>query len=371
MRILKMTMFFTGALLIPCLCAAQGTSGYAMNGPSLGLVFESDSAAIRPILGVPGAATLGVALDPGFSVDRAVVAPGGDFALAVAKADFRVAVIRSAGSAAQWLAPATGEAPDLIAFSPQGGSAALYYRASSRLVVVSGLRSPTPHVTVVDPASLPGAPSLVAVSEDAAALLLAIPEGDAAALYYLAAVHAASPSGPVGGTRPESLAPSLTTRARSHNAFAQRLGSFQSVSALRFAGTGSDALVADGKASAAYLIQDVSGTAQITKIGSAQDGLAQPAAIEAIDARRVLVVNTGPANLTILSRDGAPAVSIQCGCKPAGLSQLAGNSVYRLTDPSKEPIWLFDAGGSEARIVAVPPDRSQGATVAAAKGGQQ
>jgi hypothetical protein len=366
MRTLIKTTFFTGALLIPCLCAAQGTSGHAMNGPSLGLVFESDSAAIRPVLGIPGAATLGVALSPGFALDRAVVAPGGDFALALAKDNFRLALIR-AGGAAQWLAPATGEAPDLIAFSPGGSAAALYYGTSGRLMVLSGLRGQTPQVEEVAPASLPAAPSLVAVSEDGTSLLLAISEGDATAVYYLPAVQAASPGVPAGGNRQESISASVRTR----NTFAQRLGTFQSVSALSFAGTSFDALLADGKANAVYLIQDASGAAQISTLGSAQDGLAQPAAVEAMDAVRVLVVNAGAANLTILARDGAPAVSIQCGCKPAVLSQMAGNSVYRLTEPSKGPMWLLDAGGTEARILAVPPDRSQSAAAARMKGVQQ
>jgi len=367
MRIIIKTTLFFGALLIPCLCAAQATSGYGMSGPSLGLIFESDSAAIRPILGIPGAATLGVALNPGFTVDRAIVAPGADFALTVAKDSFRLAAVRAAGSAAQWLTPATGEAPDFIAFSPRGSSAALYYRSAGRLVVLSGLRSQTPQIVVVDTASVPAAPSLVAVSEDAASLLLAVDEGESAALYYLPAAPVANTKAPVGRVQ----ASSLRASALSSNGVAQRLGTFQSVSALRFAGAGADALLADGKANAVYLIQDASGTAQIRVLGSAQDGLSQPTAVEAMDALRVLVVNAGAANLTILSRDGAPAVSMQCGCTPVGLHQLAGNSVYRLTEPSKEPMWLLDAGGVEARIVAVPPDRSQSAAAATAKGGQQ
>jgi hypothetical protein len=367
MRILIKTAILTGALLLPSLCAAQGTSGYAMNGPSLGLVFESESAAVRPILGIPGAATLGAALAPGFAVERAVVAPGGDFALAIAKDDLRMAVIRATGTA-QWLAPATGEAPDLIAFSPNGGSAALLYRASGRLVVVSGLRGQTPQIVTVDPASVPASPSLVAVSEDGASLLVAIPEGGKAALYSLPATHSTTAKPLAGAVRPESVTSSPAGRVRSHSPFAQRLGTFQSVSALRFAGTSSDALLADGKANAVYVIQDASGAAQIGALGSARDGLAQPVAIEAMDAVRVLVANAGTANLTILARDGAPSVFIPCGCQPAGLTRLAGNSVYRLTEPSKDPMWLLDAGGSEARILAIPPDRSQSASAATVEG---
>ncbi len=334
MRTLMKKTIFAGALLLPCLCAAQGTSGYTLNGPSLGLMVEPVSAAIRPILGMPGAATLGVPLSPGFPVDRAVVAPGGDFALALARTDFRLAAVRVGGGAAEWLAPATAEAPDLIAFSPRGSSAALYYRTSGRLVLLSGLRTRSPQVVTVDPASIPASPNQLAVSEDAASLLLALPEGDAAALYYLPVVRASA-------------------------GFARRLGTFQSVSGLRFAGTSSDALLADGKANTVYVIQNVPGAAHISALGSARDGLSQPEAMDALDARRVLVVNAGAQGLTMLFRDGTPAASIQCGCTPAVLEQLSGNSVYRLTAPSQEPMWLFDGSGTETRILAVPPDPPQ------------
>jgi len=121
--------------------------------------------------------------------------------------------------------------------------------------------------------------------------------------------------------------PEVPSRA---HAVAQKVGTFQSVSALRFAGGSSDALVSDGAANAAYLIQNASGAAQTTALGSAQDGLSRPVAIEAMDARRVLVANAGANKLTILYRDGTPALSISCGCSPVVLYQLSGSSVYRL-----------------------------------------
>jgi len=362
------TIGVAGALLLPCLCAAQGTAPvYAMNGPSLGLVFDSESTMIRPILGIPGAATLGPALNPGFTVEEAFTAPGGDFVLAVSKDDRRVAAV-SAGGAVHWLTPATAEAPGTIEFSPDGSAAALYYRGSARLLVTTGLRGATPQVATVDPASVPGAPALVALSDDAASLLLAIPEGGDTALYYLPVNSAASATVRTGGVRSASSTP----QPRAHNPFARRLGTFQSIAALRFVGSSSDALLADSKANAVYFIQSSSGAAQISAIGTATDGLAQPAAVDALDARRILVANAGTASLTILSRDGAPAISIPCASTPARLMRLPGNAVYRLTDLSKDPVWVLDASGAEPRILAVPPDPAQDtATAAAAKGARQ
>jgi hypothetical protein len=334
-------------------------------------MFDSASAAIRPILGIPGAATLGAPLDAGFAVGQAVVAPGGDFALAVAKDDFSLAVVRGSSGVVRNFAPAMGEVPDLIAFSPGGSSAALYYRTSGRLLVLSGLRSQAPQAVEADTSSLPAAAGLVAVSEDAASLLLAVRQGESTGLYLL-------PNRPPVGrsTSPmdhaaAALRNDLSASRSPVRAVVQRVGAFQSVSALRFAGGGSDALAADGAANAVYLVQNASGAAQITALGSAQDGLSKPVAVEAMDARRVLVANAGANKLTILYRDGTPALSISCGCSPEVLQQLAGNSVYRLTETSGKPMWLLDAGGTEMRILAVPPDRSQTVPAAAAEGGQR
>lgn len=367
MRTNMKTMLVVGALLLPGLCPAQGISGYGLNGPSLGIIFDPHTAALRPILGIPGAATLGRPLISGFTVSRAFVAPGGDFALVVARDNARLVVLPAAGGAARWLTSASHERPDLVEFSPRGGSAAIYYRASGRLMVFSGLRDDTPRLVAVDTSSITGAPSQVAVSEDGGSLLLAVPEGGAAALYYLPVARATNQRDAHGRALPGDAATGVT----SDSVFARRLGSFQSVSGLKFAGNSADGLVADGKAGSAYLIQDVPGVAHISALGTQQDGLAEPAAIEAMDARRILVADSAGGKLTILYRDATPAVSIQCECTPAGLYRLPGNSVYRLTNPSNEPMWLLDAGGSEARIVAVPPGPSERAAAVNAEGAQR
>lgn len=355
-------------LLLSCVCAVRGQSGSSLNGPSLGLLFDSSSAAIRPILGIPGAARLGDLLSTGFTLGNAAVAPGGDFALAVSKDDFHLAVIRSSGAVVQSLAPAMGEAPDLISFSPRGRSAVLYYSASGRLLVLSGLRNQTAQSVVTDVSSLPAAPTVVAVSENATTLLLAVPEGDtASALYSMSISRSASTK----DLSSQVIEDDSADGTQSGYGSAQRAGTFQSISALRFVGASSDALLADKAANTAYLIQDASGTARITALGSAQDGLSHPVAIEALDVRRVLVANSGVGKLTLLYRDGTAAESIACGCSPVVLQQLAGNLVYRLTEPSNEPMWVLDAGGTETRVLAVPPDRSQSTAAASVEGAQR
>ena len=352
MQTLTRVVITFGSLLLPCLVTAQAQN-YAVSGPALGLVAERAAGAIRPILGIPGAATWGAPLAVDFATVQTTVAPGGDYALVVAKEGFRVATVRAADAAVQWLALAeTDSAPDMVAFSPRGQAAALYYRASGRLVVLSGLRDGTAQASEVDTTSLPAAPSLVAVSEDASSLLVAIAEGDRTALYFLPAAQAAPQPrvwAMITGEDPSTPgdAPAVTQ--------ARRLTVFGAVSAIEFAGESLDALIADTGANAVYLMRDASGAANTMLLGSEQDGLAQPVSIRALDSRRVLVANAGTGSVTVLYRDGTSPLSIQCGCTLAGLYPLSGGAVFRLTEPSAEPLLLLDAGGLEPRIVAVPP----------------
>ncbi len=93
----------------------------------------------------------------------------------------------------QQLESTLGEAPELIAFSPRGSSAALYYADSGRLLVIAGLRDQAQRALLADTSSLGVAPRLVAVSEDGASVLVAVPEGEAAGLYYLPVNQPAAP----------------------------------------------------------------------------------------------------------------------------------------------------------------------------------
>lgn len=357
-----------GVLLLPRIWAAQAPD-YAVSGPSLGLVASRTAGAIRPILGVPGAAMWGAPLAVDFATTRTAVAPGGDYALVVASEDFRLARVRATGGAPEWLpVEATGSAPDIVSFSPRGRSAVLYYQASGRLIVLSGLRDQTAQATEVDTSSLPAAAKLLAISEDGASLLAAIPEGEATAVYFLKAAPAETRSrlsatfldGIEG--EPEPL-PAGTS--------ARRLTLFGTVTALEFVGESLDALVADASANSVFLMADVGGSAQTVLLGSAREGIANPLSVKAPDNKRVLVANAGTGVITVLYRDGTSPLSISCGCTLTGLDPLGGGAVYRLTESSPEPLMMLDAGGLEPRLVVVPPELSQPEAAPAEQGGDR
>src|SRR5229473_779868 len=83
------------ATWLTCLLLAVPLAALAasLEGPRLGLIFDSGAKEFRPLLGIPGAATMGAPLRLTVEIERAWVAPGQDYALAVEKGDGKVLLI--------------------------------------------------------------------------------------------------------------------------------------------------------------------------------------------------------------------------------------------------------------------------------------
>lgn len=172
----------TGALLFG---QAAGTS---FSGPAVGFVQTSTPAELLPIRGVPGAARLGGAIQLPNTVTQTYLAPGGSYALA-AQGDagaIALVVLRAGGGVAAnpALTPLSGAMahPDLVAFSPNGGTAALYSAETNRVQVFAGLPNAPRLAEQVSNVSLDGSARALAVSDDAEALLMADATGTVYAL---------------------------------------------------------------------------------------------------------------------------------------------------------------------------------------------
>ena len=76
-----------------CFAIALTMSAASIEGPHLGLVFDASHKALRPILGIPGAAILGQPLDLGVELHKTAVSPRQDFALATEGEHNRVVVL--------------------------------------------------------------------------------------------------------------------------------------------------------------------------------------------------------------------------------------------------------------------------------------
>jgi hypothetical protein len=289
----------------------------------MGLVFDSSQSALRPIRGIPGAASLGDAVNLGFPLASATVSPRQDYALALRADDSSVVLARAGGASAA--IPGARPGPALVVFSPAGTAAALYDSGAGRVQILTGLPDAAAVQSDVSISALAGPVAALAVDDAGTSLFLAAGAADTVSLYRIATDGAS-----------------------------QFLASFRSVAALRLLAAGREALLADSAAGAVYIIRDLRGTGRMELIASARDGLGTPIAVESDSAGRIFVADHA-GNVTIFDRSRGSVVSLSCGCTPAGLFRLSGTATFRLTEPSDAPMWVLDASGADARIVAIPP----------------
>src|SRR5260370_33649390 len=156
--------WFVPALL--ALPAAYPASSASLEGPRMGMVFDSSMRALRPILGIPGAGIMGDPLKTELDLRRVSISPQQDYALAAEGDHNEIVVLRfDHAPMTSTLVPGTHHGPDQMVFSPGGRVAAVHYKDRNRIQVVSGLpASPK----VVDEFYLSGnaLPSALAVGDD-------------------------------------------------------------------------------------------------------------------------------------------------------------------------------------------------------------
>jgi hypothetical protein len=158
---------WTLVLLAAAGCAGENSQ---LSGPVSGYVFDGARREVRPILGIPGASTIGEALDFGLRVSATYVAPRQDAALVTA-ADGTVHPFQiHSGSAVELVLNGLAIAPERVVFSPSGTAAALYY--SDSIEILNGLTH-SPIVTTSIERTAAGVPKSMALSDDGALLLLA------------------------------------------------------------------------------------------------------------------------------------------------------------------------------------------------------
>jgi hypothetical protein len=309
------------AVLFAGIAAPQ--AGTALTGPTMGLVFDSSQSALRPIRGIPGAATLGDPVNLGFPLAAAAVSPRQDSALALRADDSSVVLVRAGGASAA--IPGARPAPALMVFSPAGTAAALYDSGAGRVQILTGLPDTAAVQSDLDISALAGPVAALAVDDAGSSLFLAAGAPETVALYRIAL-----------------------------NGASQFLASFRSVAALGLSATGREILLADSAAGAVYVMRDPRGTGRLDMVASGRDGLGAPIAVESDSSGRIFVADRA-GNLTILDRARGSVVSLPCGCAPTGLFRLSGTATFRLTEPSGAPMWVLDASSADARVVAIPP----------------
>jgi DNA-binding beta-propeller fold protein YncE len=298
-----------------------------MSGPILGLVFDSIRGGLRPVLGTPGASTLGDILEVGIPMSRAWISPRQNFALAEVKDSEEVVLLELSRDV-----PAVNSigiakpGPDQVAFSPTGASVVAHHRASRSLQLITGLPSAPALVAEIDISGLSESLSALAVSDDGGAALLGVFEGESGSVYVVT----------------QWTGPALVSV-------------IGQASAISFLSHTRDALIADRRNHQILLLRDVTGMVQRLTLARESDGILGPVAVQiSDDNQQILIANSESSTISVLRLDTGVIRHVPCGTAPSGLHRLGGPSVFRLTDFSEAPLLLLDAGTEEPRTLFVP-----------------
>ncbi len=282
-----------------------------IEGPKLGFIYDKQIAAVRPILGIPGSALFG---DPvSFDLRDAVISPAQDYAIGVFGDDSAVGILNLTGSK---VVPLTGalSAPTRIVLSPNGTAAAVLKGTHGQ--VFSGLPAGATASLEFD---LAGEAVSLAVSDDGGLVLASVAEADTAALYSFGS----------GGA-------------------AHRILTAGKISSIAFLNRSHDAVFADSIENKIILLRDGADATVVASID-------QPSAVAAsLDNRKIIAASAASHSVSTISLDDGTIVSSACGCEPVTLARLQGGAVFRITDRSDGPAWIFDSGGPEPRILFVP-----------------
>jgi hypothetical protein len=301
-----------------CLAFGQGS----ISGPSLGIFFDPQAQSLRKISGIPGSAVAGDNLNVGFSVAKALVAPGQDYALALSTdGTVNLVSLSTSGIAAQVIT-ALSAAPDQIVLSPNARAAAFTYGTSVQ--VVSGLPNSLDVTGHFDLSALASAPGNIAISDDGTVLLVSSRD-------------ATSPGGVFVFSGTDGT---------------PRLVGAGNASGLMFLPDSHDGLIVDENAKTVTALQDIGGGAAPLWIFQ-DDRLGAPRlARGSKDGRNILVASSNNNTAAVLDRNGGNAVFIPCTCSPTEIEPLSG-AVYQITDSAAGLMWILDLT-SEPRIFFVP-----------------
>jgi hypothetical protein len=317
---------FALALLISP-AAVQPASNSSIEGPRLGFVFDHAIKSVRPILGIPGAATLGKPLETGLDLRKIAISPMQDYVLATEGEHNQVVVLATNRTPLVAVAvQGADRGPDQLSISAGGTAAALYYKGGNHVLVISGLPG-APKISARLYLSAGQAPSALAVSDDGQTLLA----GVADSVYWV------SPSGEVPVLRGLHKIVSIALAAN-HTA-----------------------LVADGVANEIHRVQNVTTAVEADVVAGAKQGIAAPIAVAmSHDGKRGFVANSKSGTIAIFDLQAKTELSqLSCQCTPTGLDRLAGADVFRLTEPLNGPMWVLDGTAHQSRIVFVPPAAKQ------------
>ncbi len=312
-------------LAASCVLPAQQGN---LSGPVAGFVFDGPRRVLRPIQGVPGASLLGDPISFGINVAAVYMAPRQDSAFVVdTDQSLHFFLLKNGVPTEVSLGGVTGM-PERVVFSPSGTAAALVSTGTARILT-----------------GLPGAPTLTG-SLKVESLSMQMTSG-AHSFHSWSTPLALSDDGTYMLNVIQGSARLLSVQGQNRHLMAA-----QSSALLAFAPGGHDAAVMDSL-TGLTLIRDAAGTATPQLLATPDDGLAGPTGLAfSADKQAVYVASSTAQSVVAFNLAAASRTAIGCACTPSTLVPM-GN-LFRLTELTGDPLWLFDGTAATPRTVFVP-----------------
>lgn len=322
------------ALLTASLAVAQSS----ISGPSLGIFYDPAAQTLRPIWGVPGAATAGAPIDLGFTLAAATISPAQDYLLGVlSDGSVDLITLTATGPSTQALPAAMGS-PDKMVLSPTGASAVLFFGGAATAQIFTGLPNGPQLTGQIDLSVLPNAPDALAISDDGSLVLAGVREN----------ADGDPPQGEVFVLGSATASRSIATVAHA--------------SALAFVAQSHDALYSDDLANTVALMQDAGGSANVSWNFTGPPISAPDSVYASPDGKYFFAGSSTNGMVAILDSSGSNPAVVACACAPSELRPLTATSIYQLTEPSGGLLWILDNEATNPRALFVPiPSPSAGA----------
>ena len=315
--------------LLMVVFAAVGCTEFAsaqIRPPQSGFLWDASLQAIRPVLGLPGAWTLGPAMDLGMPVLGARFSPDNSFALIASDSGVAVVTGWNAGKVA--VVPVENAlAADLMTLNDTGTTALLYSKIQRSVQWLEGLPGNPAVVRTFSLADLGGDVTAMAMNRGGNLALIGVASDANTGSLHKLRVRGAL--GFVGNTHAASIV---------------------------FAQNDRDAYLTDSAAGTLMLETDGQG---LSVLADGSSGLQQPGALQIVGGSLLIA---SASNLTCFDIGHGSASAAALPAPATQIDRFGTDGMFQLNPAGRGPVYILDGSslkdGCAPAVLFIPPDQA-------------
>jgi hypothetical protein len=303
----------------------SGRSGELLGGPRLGFVYDRTTQKFREINGIPGAALLGLQIQPELPLDAAWLSPSQNLALGQGVQGELIQVDLNAAVAPCRVMATSGSPISRVYWSNSGSVAVLVPEQFTRLFL---FKASTSSIAEIPLGNWAGEVSALAVSDDGESLLAGIRQQEGTALL-------------LGSSRGDF----------------RLLGSLSNISAIIFLPGSQSAYVALPDDNQILSVKGLLTSPQLAPLSLKNLELAAPSGLAvANNGSRLLVLNSAAQYLNVIDLNQNQAFMVDCGARYGELIPWPGGEIFQLQLYSGAPLALLQVAQRASQVTFVPGD---------------